>query len=116
MDIYSLYILFVIILKIIFITLSIYSIILRRKNETKTTKYLKVIYWKDRIEFIFIASMALLLIYLFNPYNKLNSNNKCIDNKTRILLFLFGIILIITAKWDLFFTTSRSFEDVQILL
>lgn len=113
MDYYSIYIFFIILIKIIFIGLSIYSIILRKKGDEKTTKYSEIIFWKDRIEFIFIIAMALLLIYLFNSYN--NKTN-CIDYETRILLFLFGIILIITAKWNYFITTSPLLRDVQIAI
>lgn len=113
MDFYSIYIFFIVLIKIIFICLSIYSIILRKKGEEKTNKYSKIIFWKDRIEFIFIIAMALLLIYLFNSYNK---NTKCVDYETRILLFLFGIILIITAKWNYFITTSPLLKDIQVAI
>jgi hypothetical protein len=112
MNVYDIYIYFVIFIKIIFIILSINIIILKKKHEDNTDKYKKLMFWKSRVEFIFIASMALLLILLFNPYNKKN----CVDNETRILLFLFGIILIITSKWDLFFQTSPIFSDFQLAL
>jgi hypothetical protein len=116
MDIYTIYIYFIIIIKLIFIGLSINMILLRKRNEQNTYKYIKLSYWKSRIEFIFISAMALLLIILFNPLNKKNSNSVCIDKETRILLFLFGIILILTSKWDLFFATSPLFNEIQIAL
>lgn len=119
MDIYSLFIYYIITLKIIFVILSVYQIYMRKKHEESTEKYNKISYIKSRIEFIFIASMALLLILLFNPLNKNRNKNKntiCVDNETRVLLFLFGVILIITSKWDLFFATSPIFKDIQIVL
>ena len=112
MNIYDIYVYFTITLKIIFIILSVYTIILKKKHEDNTDKYKKLMFWKSRVEFIFIVSMALLLIFLFNPYNK----NNCVDNEARILLFLFGIILIITSKWSLFFETSPIFNDFQLAL
>lgn len=113
MNLYSIYIFLIILIKIIFICLSIYSIILKKNGYEKTDKYSKIIFWKDRIEFIFVVAMALLLIYLFNSYNK---STKCIDYETRILLFLFGIILIITAKWNYFITTSPLVKDIQVAI
>ena len=129
--IYSSYIYFIIIIKIIFIILSIYSIILSKKTtkttktkttKTKTTKttlndkYFKIIYWRERMEFIFIISMAILLIFLFNPFYTINNINykKCeINYQTRLLLFLFGIILVITSNWKLFFEPSQLFINIQ---
>ena len=112
MNIYNIYIYFIIFIKITFIILSLDTIILKKKHEDNTDKYTKFMFWKSRVEFMFITSMALLLILLFNPYNKKN----CVDNETRILLFLFGIILIITSKWSLFFETSPIFDDFQLAL
>ena len=112
MNIYDIYIYFIIFIKITFIILSLDTIILKKKHEDNTDKYVNLMFWKSRVEFMFIASMALLLIFLFNPYNKKN----CVDNKIRILLFLFGIILIITSKWSLFFETSPIFDDFQLAL
>jgi hypothetical protein len=36
-----------------------------------------------------------------------------IDNEAKILLFLFGFILILTAKWSVFFEESKWFSAVQ---
>lgn len=117
MNIYTIYIYFIVLIKLLFIGLSINMIILKRKKEQNTDKYNKLSYWKSRIEFIFITAMALLLIILFNPLNKKKSfNNICVDNETRILLFLFGIILILTSKWDLFLKTSPLFNEIQTAL
>jgi len=41
--------------------------------------------------------MAILLIILFNPFY---NNLQFINRETIILLFIFGIILIISAKWQ----------------
>jgi hypothetical protein len=80
------------------------------KGKAKTNLDKEILYWKERFEFIFIATMAVLLIYLFNP---IKNRTAMIDHETTILLYLFGFILIITAKWSLFFTESPILKKIQ---
>ena len=54
--------------------------------------------------------MAILLIYLFNPRTE---RIVMIDNETKLLLYLFGIVLLITAKWDDFFHEAKWFQYLQ---
>ena len=70
----------------------------------------KITYWKDRIEFIFILLMSILLIYIFNPRF---SRENLINKEIKVLLFLFGFILIFTAKWKIFIEESKWFTDVK---
>jgi hypothetical protein len=95
----------IIIVKVIFIILLITQFYFKYKqpNNTKLLNNLKL--WRTQIEFIFIFFMSLLLIYLFNP--RIN-RVYIIDYETRLLLFLFGIILIISADWEKFFTNVKS--------
>jgi hypothetical protein len=55
---------------------------------------------KHQVEFIFTIMMAILIIILFNPFYK---KEIVIDYKTRILLYLFGFLIIVTADWVKFF-------------
>ncbi len=104
---------FIIFIKICFILFAITHGYLKRTGKLNTELDNKVVYWKGKIEFVFIALMALLLIYLFNPRYK---REMIIDYETKVLLFLFGIILLITAKWDEFFEESAWFQKLQIIL
>ena len=70
----------------------------------------KLVYWKERFEFIFIILMSILLIYLFNPRK---GEMVMINGETKILLYLFGIVLLITAKWDEFFHEAKWFQYLQ---
>jgi hypothetical protein len=38
-----------------------------------------------------------------------------IDKETMILLYLFGFILILTAKWDILFKEPTIFKQIQML-
>lgn len=108
------------IIKILFIFLAIYVLLLKektkinKKNNNKTQYSLsRAEYWKERIEFIFISMMSFLLLYLFNPRE---NNTIYITNETKLLLFLFGIILLITANWKNFIGSSLWLSKIQHLV
>jgi len=110
MKYFDMYIAFVFAIKVGFILLALTHLYYKTKGEEESKNNKTVLYWKDRLEFTFVFLMSLLLIYLFNPrYNRLNM----IDNEAKILLFLFGFILILTAKWSVFFEESKWFSTVQ---
>ena len=113
MDYYTIYIYVIFLIKIIFIILASTHLYLKFKNETNSELDKEVLFWRERVEFIFILLMAILLIFLFNPYkNKMYM----INNETKVLLYLFGIVLIITAKWETFFKTSDVFKKIQTVV
>ena len=76
-------------------------------------KVLKIEYWKERLEFVFVALMSILFIYLFNPRT---GTSILIESETKLLLYLFGIFLLITAKWSEFFKESKMFKRIQTAL
>jgi len=83
---------------------------LKSKNQQDSDLGKSIVYWKHRVEFVFVILMSLLLIYLFNPrYN----NQGVVDFEIKLLLYLFGFILIITAKWSSFFKEAKWFKDLQ---
>jgi uncharacterized BrkB/YihY/UPF0761 family membrane protein len=110
MNSYNIYITFIILVKVVFILLAISHIYLKIKGEELSELDQKILYWKERVEFIFVVGMALLLIYLFSPRRKVPIK---IDNETKVLLTLFGFILIIKAKWDIFFKESPILKTIQ---
>jgi hypothetical protein len=106
------YIILIIIIKVIFIILAISKIYVEKiKKDEKTGKKIK--FWKERIEFIFIILMSILLIYIFNPRT---NNINLINKEIQLLLYLFGFILLITAKWNIFIKESIIFKYLQISL
>ena len=115
MDYYSAYIKFIFVIKITFIGLAIYGIYIKRKEPNETKKIETIYYFKDRIEFIFKFLMSILLISLFDP--RFTKENMKLDYETRLLLYLFGFIIILTADWNMFIkNTPKSFQMLQSIL
>ena len=112
MNYYTLYIYLIFAIKIGFIAMAITHIYLKFKGNDGSDLDKKIEYWKDRFEFVFVFLMALLLIYLFNTRR---DRSVMIDRETKLLLFLFGFVLIITADWELFFRDSKFFKNVKFI-
>ena len=109
MSFYDIFIISLIIAKTIFILLAIYAAYLTKKNGDKETIE-KIEFWKKRIEFIFVTCMAFLLIYLFTPFK---TKIVPLNYETRLLIYMLGWILLITADWGVFFKESKLLQMVQ---
>lgn len=98
---------FIIIFKLAFIFSILGHIVASRSMSQKAKEFdTKMLYWKERTEFIFIVCMGILLVLSFNPYKTIP-----IDENSRDLFFLFGIILVLTAKWNTFFTEADWYKN-----
>jgi hypothetical protein len=102
---YDNFILFVIFIKVLFIISAIFTFLLRMKikmsknNNNKTINiYNNLFVCKETLEFIFIICIAFICIIVFYPYYK---DQVIIDRNTRLLLFIYGFIILITANWSL---------------
>jgi hypothetical protein len=113
MNTYDAYIILIFVVKFAFIILSLTHVFMKVRGKTDSDIDKKVTFWKGRLEFIFIFLMSLLLIYLFNPRK---SRLNMVTGETKILLYLFGFILIITANWNTFITESKWFKKIQDVL
>ena len=81
------------------------------KNDILIEKYSKILNKiKEQTEFVFIILTSILLIAIFYPRQ---NNMKYIDNHVKLLFYLFGWILIITAKWNLFFQESIILKKIS---
>ena len=101
------YLLFIIVIKVIFILSAIGFAVLHSLhiNNQKDTQ---LNYIKERTEFVFIATMSTLLIYYFRP-----GHRKEVDDETAFLFFLFGCVLLFTAKWKVFIQSAQWFGDLS---
>lgn len=102
----DIYVTIVFVIKIIYIILAL----LLAFRPAQISDYHLISYWKHRVEFIFVALMALLLIFLFNPFT---SRIDKIDNESRTLLYLFGFVLLVGAHWRAFFSESANIVEIQ---
>lgn len=107
MNNFDTYITFIFLIKIGFIIMTLTHLYLKLKEKEHTYLDKKILYWKDRFEFIFTTLMAVLLIYLFNPRH---DKSILIDNETKILLYLFGFVLLITSDWNTFIKETSWFK------
>ena len=104
MKAFTYFISFIIIVKVLFMIFSLTHLYYKIKDDEQNKNNLTAVYWKARLEFIFTISMSILLIYLFNPrYN----HEKMITPETKILLYLFGFILMIIAEWGQFIKENK---------
>ena len=108
---YTIYINFIIFVKFLFACLAITHLYLKLKHRTDSDLDKQIIYYKERLEFVFVALMSGLLIFLFNP--RLDDRSKFLTRETKLVLYLLGVILLITAKWGVFFQESTYFKRFQ---
>ena len=110
MNNYDIYISLIFVIKIGFILMVVTHIYLKANGEAKTDLDKKIVYWKEKFEFVFVLLMSVLLIYLFNPRN---NRIVMIDGETNVLLYMFGFALLITAKWGDFFREAKWIKYIQ---
>jgi uncharacterized protein YhhL (DUF1145 family) len=83
MDLYDVFLICLLIVKLIFAV----AVIKNRISPSERTKKIVEITHK-----IFTGLMACLLIYLFNPRK---SNSDVLDKETKLFLFVFGILTLV---------------------
>ena len=101
---------FLFIVKILFAILAVVHIYLKRtgKDDTKTDEF--VTFWKERLEFVFIIGVSLLLMIFFFPGRKIQMEPTF---EMRFLFFVYGIIILINVDWKIFVGESPFLETVQ---
>jgi peptidoglycan/LPS O-acetylase OafA/YrhL len=111
---YDYFIIFIFIVKILFVILSGSIVYLKMKHGKHKTQNIKnLTYWKDRVELIFVAAICILLMYLFYPLRKKALH---IDDEVITILFLYGIITLINLQWNLFVKEIPWFYNIQKIL
>ena len=107
---------FLIIIKLIFLVSTVGDIIIKYFKDDTTRAVLldkKFLYWKQVTEFIFVVSMALLLIFIFDPWYK---NQIYITREMSIMFYLYGFIILITANWGTIITEPGWFKRIKSAL
>jgi hypothetical protein len=101
------FVFFIIIIKIVFVISAIGHLVLTHLSIGQKLDS-KLVYWKERTEFIFTVSMSILLIYSFRI-----NHEKPVNKETSILFYLFGWILLLTAKWGIFFKEAPWYKAIS---
>ena len=107
---YDYFIVFILITKLIYGILFTIHIYLKIKGRTGDEYDSKIVYYKDNLEIIFVISMSILLLYLFYPKH---INPPEIDTQSRLLLFLYGIIILFTLDWTKFIDESSVIKFIR---
>ena len=110
------FIFFIFIIKLLFLYFAIgtqyYK--LKVKKEPKNKEYIQkqttYLFWKERTEFIFIMLMSFLMLTLFNPRSL---KPIFLDFETKLLLFIFAVIILLNANWQLFIGESPQLKYFQ---
>lgn len=104
----SVFITSIFVVKVAFILLAVYGLYVKARHPGLADQ---VEFWKKRVEFVFVSQMSILLIYLFNP-----RSSNMIDKEAKLLLFLFGFVLLLTENWSTFLQESIWFKHLQTIL
>ena len=112
MTTYDLLILLIILIKVIFILLKLTIIYNKVMGHSDTLFGTNILFWSDRVEFIYTFLMAILIISLFR--NAISEGELCIyDKETLFLMYVFGFILLFTADWNQFISESTIITNIQ---
>ena len=115
MSAYNLLIILIIMIKVVFILLKLVAFYNRVMGIKDTLFSTNVLFWADRVEFIYTFLMAILIIALFK--NAVKVGVLCIyDKETIFLMYVFGFILLFTADWNEFISESTIITNIQIML
>ena len=115
MTAYNFLIILIIIIKLIFILLKGAAFYNRVMGNIDTLFGTNVLFWADRVEFIYTFLMAILIIALFR--NAIKDGQICIyDKETLFLMYVFGFILLFTADWNEFISESTIITNIQNIL
>ena len=115
MSAYNLLIILIIMIKVIFILLKGAAFYNRVMGNTDTLFGTNILFWADRVEFIYTFLMAILIIALFR--NAVKFGMICIyDKETIFLMYVFGFILLFTADWNEFISESTIITYIQNML
>jgi hypothetical protein len=94
---YFLFLCLIVVVKVSFFAVAILYRVVQHKDPTDVQKQNTIETLKEQLEFVYIILMSILLLINFNPWTPVS-----IDTETRVLLFLYGIIVLFTSKYSTF--------------
>lgn len=110
MNKFELYITAIFIVKISLIGLILFHMFVKYMKPEYKELLEKIEFWKKRFEFIFNIMMSFLLTILFNPHKH---DEIVITGQVKLLLYLFGLLMLVSADWNIFIHESPIFVTIQ---
>ena len=98
-SVFDSFVVFIILVKVLFFIFSVLEILIEFKKIDSVNEDL-ILYWKVRMEFIFVICMAIVCIFLFNPFY---GGTLVVDYHVRYLLFIYGFIILTNSRWETLF-------------
>lgn len=111
---FDIFVTIIIFIKVLFIITALLHIYYKVKKQENSKNDKLALHWKERFEFVFTILMAALLIMLFNP--RTGPKPVYITGETKLLLYLFGCVLLLTANWSVFIKEAPWFKQLSIAL
>lgn len=94
---YFLFLCLIVVVKVSFFAVAIFYHAIKRKDPADVQKQNTLETLKEQLEFVYIILMSILLLINFNPWTPVS-----IDTETRVLFFIYGIIILLTSKYSTF--------------
>ena len=107
---FDIFILIIIVVKFLFIVLVLSESYFKYAKPEEQRIIETFRYWKERVKLIFIILMSFLLVYLFNP---MANNERLIKHESKLLLFIFGLTLLVIVDWSIIFKESPLLRIIQ---
>ena len=96
------YVTVIFVVKILFVYFAIHAVVAKMASRVNPSdakleeRYKEKLYLKERFELLFKLLMSIFLILVFNPWYK---QSVSLDFEMKLLLYLFGFVLLIDANW-----------------
>ena len=101
---YDSFVLFIVLAKVLFVVIFLLNhllLLINKKMGISNTLLMWVSQLEDKMEFVFMFSIAILLMVLFRPWRK---GSVVVDFKEKIIFFIYGVLLVVGYIRDRGFT------------
>ena len=96
MDFYNIFICIIIIVKLVYSISLFGELFLKNTHKNNSEFAKKMTNIKEKSDLLFLILMSIFLIIVFKPNSSSNANGILINRHEQILLFVLGIVIIVT--------------------
>ena len=98
-SVYTLFIIFLILSKIIYTICMFWMLYLREEKKENDPIYEKLRYWRERSEAVFMIGVSFIIIQAFNPFTQKLIQFSYVEKG---LVYTLGWVVLLTVNWDVF--------------